>query len=144
LRVNGQVVTLRGTTVTSLDDEAAMRLRDDGVDLLLCDATEATRGVWEVASRVGFAVIGRVAAGTPPALLHDLAREPSALGWLLAGHAPDLTPPHGTLLGTPADHPAASSAHFIAAPAGATIPAGKPVLLLGDGEAAGPVIGRVG
>ncbi len=143
LRCNGHVTRLRGVSVSALDDAAAARLRDGGFGLLLCPAGEATRGVWEVASRVGFAVVGRVAAGTPQALLQDLADEPSALGWLLDPGVPPVTVPPATLLGAPADHPAAGGAHFVSAPAGAPLPAGKPVLLIGAGETTNPLVGQV-
>jgi hypothetical protein len=142
LRCNGRVITLNGVDITSLDEAAATRLRGAGVNLLLCPVSEETRPIWELASRVGFAVIGRIDADTPGALLHELAHEPSALGWLESGQdaAP---PPHGTLLGVPAGHPALASAHFVAATAGAEIPAGKPVLLIGERDIENPLLGRV-
>jgi hypothetical protein len=143
LRCNGRPLTLRGPEVTELSEAEALRLRSEGRNLLVCPAIEASAGVWDVASRVGFAVIGRVTSETPRGLLRQLTREPSVLGWLFDEGMAEMEVPQGTLLGTSASHHLASAAHFVAALPGEPIPPGKPVLLLAEGPTVNPILGLV-
>ncbi len=76
LMVNGSLQTLRGRIIPSISEDEARRLRLDGVNLLI--APTLVPGVWEVADRVGFFVLGMGMAET-------LAEHPSHLGWLVPG-----------------------------------------------------------
>ena len=76
LTVNGQRLSLRGRAVRGLDEAEARRLRSDGYNLLLAPSEEP--GVWEIADRVGFFVLGTE-------LNEALAEHPSHLGWLAPG-----------------------------------------------------------
>ena len=76
LMVNGARQTLRGRVVSSFSEDEARRLRLDGVNLLLAPSQEV--GVWEIADRVGFFVVG---TGMDEAL----DEHPSHLGWLAPG-----------------------------------------------------------
>ena len=135
LRCNGRLLVLRGRSVGRLDDDAALALRAEGIDLLVADVAQAR--VWEIADRVGFAVLGRAHGEIPAAL----AEHPSCLGWLLPDGAALPVLPPGTLFGTSPAHPLASQAHFIV---GGGLD-GKPVLALGDGPApdGAPLLGNL-
>ncbi len=75
LSVNGGSLKLRGWAVESLGESEARRMRAEGYNLLIAPAHEA--GVWEVADRVGFFVLG---TGANEAVVEH----PSHLGWLAA------------------------------------------------------------
>lgn len=79
LRINGRLHRLRGKAVEALDEAAALRLREAGYNLLVAPATAA--GVWDLADRYGFLVLGRLQGDAPP---QPLAGHPSFLGWLAA------------------------------------------------------------
>src|SRR5207302_1702878 len=69
--------------VTALSEDEALRLRAGGFNLLLAPVREETAGVWDVADRLGFLVLGQV--GDPHEsgkLLEVLGSRPSSLGWL--------------------------------------------------------------
>jgi hypothetical protein len=76
LTVGGSPLKLRGRAAPSLGEEEARRLRAEGYNLLIAPASEA--GVWEVADRVGFFVLGMGAN-------EAVVEHPSHLGWLAAG-----------------------------------------------------------
>ena len=76
LMVNSQRQSLRGRVVPSLDETEARRLRSDGYNLLLASPDEP--GVWEVADRVGFFVLGT-------RVDEAVVEHPSHLGWLMPG-----------------------------------------------------------
>lgn len=142
LRCNGHLTTLRGTRVTTLDEQTALQLRADHINLLVCPVSPHTRPMWELADRIGFAVLGEVPPDLDPDTLRDLATHPSCLGWLVSSEGDALdTPPPGTIVGTPADHPAASRAHFVVVEPDQPVPAGKPVLLTAGGTSTAPLLG---
>jgi hypothetical protein len=141
LRCNGHLLALRGKRVETVDDETALALRAQGMNLLVCPVSPRTRAVWEVANRIGFAVLGEIAAGYPGLLL-ELATHPSCLGWLLGPDAPSLDSlPNNTIVVAPHAHPAAAKAQVILAQPGFPIPAAKAGLLTADGETNGPLVG---
>ena len=76
LMVNGSLQTLRGRIIPSISEDEARRLRLDGVNLLIAPAL--VPGVWEIADRVGFFVLGM-------GMNEALAEHPSHLGWLVPG-----------------------------------------------------------
>ncbi|MBY0231639.1 MAG: hypothetical protein K2W96_20330, partial [Gemmataceae bacterium] len=104
VRCNGRLLELRGRSVEGLDDESALALRAEGINLLVADA--ALSQVWEIADRVGFAVLGRIGGESPA----ERAAHPSHLGWLV----PDdrALPAEGIVAVSPA-HPAAGEAALI-------------------------------
>ncbi len=57
LRVNGQTLALRGRSVTACDETEATALRRAGYNLLLAPAET---GLWDLADRIGFFVLGRL------------------------------------------------------------------------------------
>jgi hypothetical protein len=90
--VNGRTLALRGMGLTAAcTDDDALRLRRDGYNLLVAPVSDATAPLWDVGDRLGFLVAGRVdrVDDRTRALLADLRRHPSCLGWLT--REPDLT-----------------------------------------------------
>jgi hypothetical protein len=133
--------------VTSCPDEQALLAwRGTGCNLLLAPAGEATAPLWDLADRLGFLVLGRVADGSEgnAAFLARLNARPSCHGWLVrpGAVAPGLLPP-GSRVGldldaVPAQPPPDGISFVACAPErlGAwPAETGLPVLVLG-GEAA--------
>ena len=124
LRVNGQLLRLRGRQVAALDDEAALALRGAGYNLVVAPLSEETKAIWEVADRLGLFVLGQ---GGEAALRARLGGHPSALGWLDGGD--------GSLVGQP-------EAGFAVRRAGEA-DGDRPVLLLDATDAADAALGVV-
>jgi hypothetical protein len=85
LRVNGRPFTIRGAALDSCSEEEAHRLRRAGLNTLLAPASPGAVGLWDLADRYGFLMLGRLANWREFSdTLRALARHPSGLGWLLA------------------------------------------------------------
>lgn len=83
LRINGKPFTIRGVTRASCSEEEALELRRLGFNTILTDVAPQALSLWEMADRVGFLVLGRVAArGDALEQALALRRHPSCLGWL--------------------------------------------------------------
>src|SRR5262249_673703 len=80
----GQPLTPCAVEREQLSEEEALRLHQAGVNTLLVPVRGDTRGVWDLADRLGFLVLGRLrgASANAPGEGH-----PSHLGWLLDGDA---------------------------------------------------------
>jgi hypothetical protein len=96
LRFNGRPLTLYATEEVPCSEEEATRLRNAGLNTLLVPVREDTRGVWDLADRLGFLVLGRLPFGGEP--MESAEGHPSCLGWLLdtdtvSGWAPDRAGP---------------------------------------------------
>jgi hypothetical protein len=104
LRLNGQPLTLSGREVSQApDDSEARSLRAGGGNLLVAAVAEGR--VWEVADRLGFLVLGRLADGNEGLKqAAALAGHASCLGWLVPAGADflDRLPPGG-LVGVEAE-----------------------------------------
>jgi hypothetical protein len=98
LRLNGRPLALRGRAVGRFTEDDALALRRSGHNLLLADAGDGA--VWDLADRLGFLVLGRVARADDDTQrrLGERAGRPSCLGWLAP--APDVA---AALAGRPAD-----------------------------------------
>lgn len=84
LRISSKEVAIRGLSCDSCSEEWALELRRVGYNTLLADLTEQTDALCNIADRVGFLVLGRVAAdSTAIAQALALRRHPCLLGWLL-------------------------------------------------------------
>jgi hypothetical protein len=107
LRINGRLTPLVGRRVETIDDRAALEMRQDGVNLLVVPA-DAPEAVWEVADGVGLVVLGRVGAGVTAEVLRRRAKHPSCLGWTLPdGAALTFALPPGSLMGAEGERRAA-------------------------------------
>jgi len=80
LRLNGNLLQLRGRQVTTLDDDSALALRESGYNLVVAPASDESRQVWEIADRIGLFVLGLRKGES--ALTRELRAHPSYLGWL--------------------------------------------------------------
>ena len=95
LFVNGRRLVLQGRSVTALTEAEALALREAGVNLLVAPVSAATQALWDLADRVGFLVLGRIADcdDETAARVAALSAHASCLGWLAAaadvGRAPD-------------------------------------------------------
>ena len=80
LRVNGQLLALRGREVVSATEEQLLALRAEGVNLLVTPAANAD--LWEMADRLGFLVLDQAsqAEGQKHPCALDLANIPSQDG----------------------------------------------------------------
>jgi hypothetical protein len=133
--VNGQPFVLRGRQVEQCSEAEALAMRRAGINLWLVRLQDHTAGVWELADRLGFFVLGQVVRVDEDALAVRLEQHSSCLGWLV----PAIEPFRGLrgLLGIWADDPAAavpSGTRFVACPAdqaGRWVEVGMPVLTLG-------------
>jgi hypothetical protein len=133
LGLNGRSLLLRGRAVERLDEPEALVLRSAGYNLLVAPADQAS--LWDLGDRVGFLVLGRLRGAEIADLLTERAGHPSHLGWLLAPGMPPIVAP-GSLVGVEAPVDAAGF-DFLACPAsaaGAALPRGLAVLVLGPGD----------
>jgi hypothetical protein len=141
LRLNGKPLVLSGHEVARAPEEGEAReLRDRGCNLLL--APVAADGVWEVADRLGYLVLGRLAGGGEETLRQaaTLAGHASCLGWLVPPGADFITrlPPGGLVGAEVSGQPCApvpEGVHFLLGPAteaGALAGIGLPLLLAGE------------
>jgi hypothetical protein len=163
LRWNGQPLALRGREVDRTPEEQeAQAWHDGGVNLLLAPATKQTAALWDIADRVGFAVIGRLSRIDDDvlALLGTLETHPCQLGWLLEESAGDhanverlASRPRTTRLGArlegPCDDWLEARIAFLVGPADQAADLAavhrRPLLLVGEGGADDPLVfGRVG
>jgi hypothetical protein len=85
LRLNGRPLTLHGGLARCGSGEDALAWRRRGWNLLVADVTLSASGIWDLADRFGFLVIGRLPdlTETTLALCRNLGAHPSCLGWLL-------------------------------------------------------------
>jgi hypothetical protein len=82
LRWNGKPLPLRCKDVRSCSEEEMLTLRSAGYNLLIARvSTEEAAALWERADRIGFLMLGRVAARDEH-LAAELASHPSCLGFL--------------------------------------------------------------
>ena len=125
LSLNGKPMSLRGQTVASCTEAEALKLRENGCNLLIVPVEESTLSLWERADRLGFHVLGQLKDGSEKTLkyLNRLHSQPSCLGWLVEKgiHPPlDLLPPR-CLVGLVCDETAPSlplwTGHFLFGPA---------------------------
>jgi hypothetical protein len=82
LRWNGKPLQLRGKDVQSCTEEEMLTLRSAGYNLLIAPISIATGPLWESADRIGFLMLGRMAALDKPAAV-VLAAHPCSLGFLI-------------------------------------------------------------
>lgn len=84
LRISSKDVTIRGVARDTSSQDEALELRRLGDNTFLTNVSAHTESLCEVADRVGFLVLGRVAA-EPTAIAQAVAlrRHPCLLGWLL-------------------------------------------------------------
>jgi hypothetical protein len=80
LRLNGKPLTLDAIEREQLSEKEALRLHEAGVNTLLIPVREDTRGIWDLADRLGFLVLGRFSGTSAEAPGEG---HPSHLGWLL-------------------------------------------------------------
>lgn len=136
LRWNGRPLPLRGVAIETLDDDVALALRQGGYNLVVAPVSVRARHVWEVADRIGLAVIGRLTEENP-GLAVELSGHASSLGWLVPAGRPT---PRGLPLGslTGVDGEDRSGAAFIAVPPERLeeMTSDRPVLLLGSSSVA--------
>jgi hypothetical protein len=127
LRVNGRPLTLHGQSLTACTDAEGFTLRQAGVNLLVAPIAGVTLPLWELADRLGFFVLGRLAASaTIPDHVPQLATHSGCLGWLLDARAslPSVELlrafPAGTRVGLELDAPLPSpppaGVHFLCGP----------------------------
>jgi hypothetical protein len=84
LYCNGRAVELQGVPVRAVLDEEALRLRAEGYNLFLAPVREESAGVWDVADRLGFLVLGEMPGQRDNGkLLEVLGNRPSSLGWVM-------------------------------------------------------------
>jgi hypothetical protein len=81
LRWNGKPLPLRCKDVGFCSEEEMLALRSAGYNLLIAHASAGTAVLWERADRIGFLMLGRVAA-RDESLAVELASRPSCLGFL--------------------------------------------------------------
>jgi hypothetical protein len=96
LYVNGRPCALRGREITALTETEALALRAGGCNLLVVSVREETAPVWQLADRIGFLILGRIADAddTTRARLAVLSRRASCLGWLVEARYAHLAPEH--------------------------------------------------
>lgn len=81
VRWNGRVLSLRGVARSMLTPDDAAELRQAGCNVLV--APVAATEMWEVADRLGFLMLGRVADLVELERLACLRSHPCVLGWVL-------------------------------------------------------------
>jgi hypothetical protein len=144
LRVNGRPFHLYGRTVQTCNDEQALALRLLGCNLLVAPVSDEGSGVWDVADRLGFFVLGRVSTPEHAAQAQRLTGHASCLGWVMEGAGVEDLPP-APMLGAAPGAPGEAQANFLLVHAGAQREdSGKPVLVIGgsvEEAAAGRVLG---
>lgn len=84
LRLNSKPFNIRGVSRTVLTEAEALELRRLGNNTVVTDVTPDALSLWDHGDRVGFMVLGRLAARVDcleQAL--SLRRHPSCLGWII-------------------------------------------------------------
>jgi hypothetical protein len=173
LRINGRPLTLRGKELERCSEEEALAFRQAGYNLLAVPVKAETAGLWEMADRIGFLMLGRV-TGTSEEILANFANlkgHASCFGWLLSE---ECLGPSGKVwwhvlqarldnsfiaveLDRPPVAPFQNSVHFIACPiekSAAMTQLGLPLILLEpeskssntpeDGVGPPSILGRIG
>lgn len=101
VRWNGRPLTLRGVARSTLTSEDAAALRRAGCNTLVAPIRAAA--VWDAADRLGFVVLGEVAAVAEMEEVESLRGHPCVLGWVLGPAAAAAgTLPDAFVLDTPA------------------------------------------
>lgn len=107
-RVNQRPFRVQAAERRTLADAA--ELRAAGVNTLVVPTGPETRGLWETADEWGFFLLGMVADAAGAALVPELERHASCLGWLRAADVPlSAKAP----VGRRADRPAFGDAAFV-------------------------------
>jgi hypothetical protein len=88
-RIQRRPLKLVGVERTRLDDAA--KLRQGGVNVVVCSVRPETASLWSDADTWGFFVVGELSADSMP-LVPQLESHPSHLGWICD---PAMTPPTG-------------------------------------------------
>jgi hypothetical protein len=82
LRFNGRPLTIHAAGRHRCSEEDALRLRQAGCNGLLGSVEAA--GLWEIADRLGFLMIGRIPATASPQIVEPLSLRPSSFAWLFS------------------------------------------------------------
>jgi hypothetical protein len=136
LRINGHVLTLRGSTIDEYTEAEAAALHRGGYNLLVAPASAAAIPLWDLADRLGFLMIGRLTEDDEwSALPADLMGRACCLGFLLPPGAKQNRPlPADLRVGveiTAADTIVPEGAAFVICPHPDMAPAGRPFLIRG-------------
>jgi hypothetical protein len=83
LRINGRPLKLRGREVERCTEEETRVFRRQGVNLLVAPVRVETAGMWEIADRLGFLILGRLVDEESLASIPALTDHAACLGWLL-------------------------------------------------------------
>jgi hypothetical protein len=83
LRWNGRLLTIHGAVCHQVTENELLALRQAGCNALLAPV-EATE-LWDLADRLGFLMLGRIADRTSYGRERKLREHPSCMGWVLHG-----------------------------------------------------------
>ena len=138
LSVNGRPFVLRGRSVSTLTEDEALALRVAGVNLLVVPVGTATAPLCELADRIGFLVLGEIAAADAASISAveavESAAHASCVGWLVRSGDVARVSCRG-LLAVRADGPIPPGVDFVVGEA--TVPRSELPLLLRGGTADG-------
>jgi beta-galactosidase/beta-glucuronidase len=90
VRVNGRPLSIRAKEMAdACSEDEARALRQAGYNTLIAPVSGRTASLWDVADRLGFLVVGRLAVANDETfgLVEHLRQRASCLGWL--AEAPD-------------------------------------------------------
>jgi len=82
LNWNGKALVLRGVEREEDMEPEALQLRQLGCNALLAPVLGKTAALWEIATRLGFLMIGRIDSKDAVRLAHGFQDHPCCLGWL--------------------------------------------------------------
>jgi hypothetical protein len=83
-RVNGKLLPFRGAIRDDLSTVAAEKLRKVRTNCLIVPVSPDTApSVWEQSDRLGFVMLGRIAAEAEISLAWSMKDHPSVLGWII-------------------------------------------------------------
>jgi hypothetical protein len=83
LLLNGRPLRVRGVARDQCSEEEARHLHQSGCNTLLLPLTGPSAGLWDLADRLGFLVLGHLTGKSAPPRGRLLGAHPSCLGWLL-------------------------------------------------------------
>jgi hypothetical protein len=83
LRLNGQLIALKGIAQDHGSEEDLVRWREAGCNCLLINVSPATSSLWNLADEIGLLMLGRVSTQASAREIQDLRDHVSCLGWVI-------------------------------------------------------------